>query len=268
MTASLEIAAKAVDGWTARPLILGVCGGQGSGKSTLATGLKARLEARGERVAQLSIDDLYLGRAARADLAARVHPLFATRGVPGTHDMDLGLRLFDDMLAGRTVRLPRFDKANDEPFPVSEWPEVTAPGVIIFEGWCVGARPQRHAALMRPVNALESDEDPEARWRSYVNDALKGPYGRLFSRLNRLILLAAPDFAAVRVWRGQQENGLRNRLQREGRTGRHVMSPAELDRFVAHYQRLTGHILREMPGRADLVISLDERRNPRSIKRR
>ena len=262
LTASLDIVARRLATWNERPLVLGICGSQGSGKSTVSRELKERLEARGETVALLSIDDLYLGREARAKLAADVHPLFITRGVPGTHDTALGLKLFDDLKAGKTVHLPRFDKASDEPLPESVWPEATAPTVILFEGWCVGARPQRDATLAQPVNALEEHEDGDAVWRTYVNTALKGPYAQLFAHIDRLVLLAAPDFPTVRLWRGQQERSLARRLRREGRTGTRVMSEAELTRFIDHYQRLTGHILRDMPGRADLVIRLDVNRRP------
>ncbi len=71
--------------------VIGIAGAQGSGKSTLVRDLAERLAGDGLRVATLSLDDLYLTRAVRQDLAARVHPLFATRGVPGTHDVALGL---------------------------------------------------------------------------------------------------------------------------------------------------------------------------------
>ena len=41
-----------------------------------------------------------------------------------------------------------------------------------------------------------------------------------------------------------------------------------LQRFIAHYERITRHILAEMPNRADLVIRLDRRRRPLAITRR
>ena len=62
-----------------------------------------------------------------------------------------------------------------------------------------------------------------------------------------------PEFEIVRRWRGEQEA----KLRAEGRGG---MSEAELDRFVQHYERLTRHILADMPDYADLVIRLDAER--------
>jgi D-glycerate 3-kinase len=264
MSRVLDATSTALDGWLAgcrRPLIVGVCGAQGSGKSTLSRHLCERIETRGGRVAVLSIDDLYLSRNRRAQLAADVHPLFATRGVPGTHDVALGLSVVDGLRVGKAVRLPRFDKGSDDPRPENEWPVVDKPvDVVVFEGWCVGARPQDAAALAQPVNELERDYDPGGVWRRAVNAALHGPYRNLFGKVDRLVFLAAPAFEVVVDWRTQQEHGLKHRLKREGRPGRHVMSDAEVGRFVQYYERLTRHILDTMPAYADLTLRLDESR--------
>ncbi|NWK98360.1 kinase [Sphingobium lactosutens] len=264
MTPSLERIAAATRDWLAgasRPLILGLCGAQGSGKSTLAAGLQALMEQDGRRTAILSLDDLYLGRAVRARLADEVHPLFRTRGVPGTHDVARGIALCEAVKAGDPVLLPRFDKGQDEPF--SEGEAIAGSiDLLIFEGWCVGARPQPEADLVAPVNVLERDEDPDGIWRRHVNRRLYGPYAELFGWIDRLILLAAPDFAVVRSWRGQQEEALR---AEQGEAANRAMDAAQLDRFVQHYERLTRHILTEMPGRADLTLSLDSDRQLRTI---
>lgn len=264
MSRALDATAQAFDGWLSgcrRPLVVGVCGAQGSGKSTLSRHLSERIEARGGRVAVLSIDDLYLSRKVRAQLAAEVHPLFATRGVPGTHDVALGLSVVDALRAGRAVRLPRFDKSTDDPKPEADWPLVDKPvDVVLLEGWCVGARPQDADALETPVNDLEREYDPDGSWRRAVNDALDGPYRDLFARLDRLVFLAAPDFSVVRQWRTQQEHGLKHRLKREGKRGSHVMNDAEIGRFVQYYERLTRHILASMPAYADLTLHLDAAR--------
>jgi len=230
-----------------RPLVIGLCGAQGSGKSTVAATVVARLQANGIAAATLSLDDLYLTRDARLALAATVHPLLATRGVPGTHDAALGLALFAAFDRGEAVRLPRFDKRADDRAPESDWMPVAAGlDVLIFEGWCVGAVPQRSADLAAPVNALERNEDADGRWRAHVNAALANhDYRALFARTDRLILLAAPGFDVVRGWRMEAE-----------RRGGGPMRDRDVDRFVAHYERLTRFILAEMPARADLVIGL------------
>jgi D-glycerate 3-kinase len=262
VTGSLKVVLDQVSLWlkeAKKPFVLGICGAQGSGKSTLSEGLARHLEGEGFKVALLSLDDLYL---ALEDRPVDVSKLFATRGVPGTHDVALGERVFASLKAGQPTRLPRFDKANDRPLPVSDWPEITAPDVIIFEGWCVGAQPQSADALIAPVNELEQADD--GAWREAVNAALKGPYATLFGHVEQLVLLAAPGFGIVRDWRIEQEHSLRQRLQAEGRTGTRVMSDAEVGRFIQYYERLTTHILQTMPTYADLTLQLDSSRNMKS----
>ena len=178
--------------------VLGLCGAQGSGKSTLAQALLARMGARGVASAILSIDDLYLTKGEREVLAGTVHPLLRTRGVPGTHDVALGLRVLDGLAAGQAACLPRFDKAVDDRLPEGAWPQAgVGLRLLILEGWCVGARAQEAGELDAPVNALERDEDGDGRWRRFVNAALAGDYQTLFGRIDALALLAAPGFDVV-----------------------------------------------------------------------
>ena len=138
--------------------------------------------------------------------------------------------------------------------------------VVIMEGWCVGARPQNAAQLATPVNALERDEDPEGSWRGYVNSALEGPYRALFDRLSPLVLLQAPSFEVVHGWRAEQEHKLRERLQREGADTSRVMDDMAIARFIAHYERVTRHILAEMPQRADHLITLSSTRTAQWLR--
>lgn len=241
-------------------LVVGICGAQGSGKSTLTAVLRRLLEELGLKTAVLSLDDLYLTRADRQGLAREVHPLLAVRGVPGTHDVALGERLLAELRRPGRVDLPAFDKARDDriPGPVLKGPF----DVVLFEGWCVGARPQEASALADPINELERTQDRDSRWRGFVNAALAGPYQSLFGMLDRLVLLQAPSFEVVRGWRIEQERKLGERLARQGSDASQVMSDEAVGAFVAHYERLTRWILEETPARADIVIALDEQRRP------
>ncbi len=252
-----------IAGWRAAQgvglLVVGLCGAQGSGKSTLTATLALRLAEDGVRTAVLSLDDLYRTRVERQTLAATVHPLFATRGVPGTHDVALGLATLDALARGEATPLPRFAKATDDRAPASSWPR--APQrcqVLLLEGWCLGARPQDDAALVAPLNALEAIDDPHGDWRRHANAALAGEYQRLFARVDRLILLAAPGWEMVARWREQQEAELRAAARADAPG---VMNEAQVARFIQHYERLTRHVLAEMPPRADVVVRLgDDRR--------
>ncbi len=240
------------------PLMIGVNGAQGSGKSTLCTLLAELLEKEFSlRCCVLSIDDLYLTRAERQEKAQRIHPLLMTRGVPGTHDVELGLQLFDQLrnaTASSCTPIPRFDKATDDRGPEHLWDVFSGrPDLVLFEGWCVGAVAQDEALLEESVNPLEVSEDADNVWRCYVNQCLKEDYPSLFAPLDLLLMLKIPHWEMVMRWRSKQEEQLAVR-----RSGGGVMDKAALQRFVMHYERLTRHQLIEMPARADLVFELNE----------
>ena len=239
-----------------KTVLMGLCGPQGSGKTTIALATRSLLEDRGLNAVVLSLDDFYLGREARLRLAKETHPLMATRGPPGTHDVAMMSMAIDQLRGAGRVVLPAFDKATDTRKPRGQWEMVKAPvDVILVEGWCVGAAAQGQAALVAPINSLEATEDADGRWRALVNNQLDGPYQTLFGKLHELVLLQAPSFDVVAGWRREQEAKLR------ARTGA-GMNDAEVDRFVAHYERLSRWIAQEMPERAQWVVSLDKDRRP------
>ena len=247
-----------------RPVIVGISGAQGSGKTTLASIVAEWLERElGLATACLSLDGLYLRKSERRELSGKVHSLLETRGVPGTHDVARAGELLDELAGAgpeRTVALPVFDKALDDRAPAGQWPRVHAPvDVVLFEGWCVGARPQPQGLLAEPANALEAERDRAGRWRRYVNERLKTDYAGLFRRLDLLIMLRVPSFGKVLEWRSLQEHKLRERFRGRPRPGGGPpgMSEAELEHFVRHYERLTRHMLKTMPDYADAVIDID-----------
>ena len=69
---------------------------------------------------------------------------------------------------------------------------------------------------MRPVNALERDEDPGGEWRRAVNAQLAGPYRALWSHIDLLVALHAPGFDVVPAWRAGQEASTRARRRARG----------------------------------------------------
>jgi D-glycerate 3-kinase len=243
------------------PFVVGIAGSQGSGKSTLAREIEVELLSRGFRVATLSIDDLYLQRVERERLARDVHPLLEVRGVPGTHDVALGHAVIDACGRPGNVSLPRFAKERDDRLPAEQWARVEGPlDMLLFEGWCVGAAPQDDAQLDEPVNALERQRDADGVWRRWVNQRLAQDYAGLFARIDWQIFLAAPSFDVVAGWRREQEEALRHRLSEAGESAEGTMDDAGIDRFVQYYQRITEHMLADVPGRADLIIQLDRQR--------
>lgn len=240
--------------------VCAIAGLQGSGKSTLAAQVVALAETRGLRAATLSIDDVYLGRRERRRLARDIHPLLATRGPPGTHDLTLACEVLDAVRAGLATRLPRFDKLTDRRLPPSRWRAVGALDLLVFEGWCLKVPAQSAHALRRPVNALEREEDPDGHWRRHCNRALAHDYPSLWARLDRLAWLQPPGFDLVPAWRWQQE-----RAARAARPGRTDMTRAGVERFVRLFERVSRQAMRTLPGIADLRLHLDAQRRVRRI---
>lgn len=235
-----------------KPAVVGISGAQGSGKSTLADELVAQLQQRGIRAAAVSLDDYYLSKARRQQLALAIHPLLVQRGVPGTHDIARAIADAKAVLAGVEVTLPQFDKALDEPVAALPAQQLD---VLIVEGWCLGVKTQTSAELAVPVNALEAGEDTDGRWRHYVNSQLAGLYADYWLLLKPLIWLNAPDWQSVCRWRAKQEQ----QLWRERGQG---MTEAELVRFMLPFQRLTQASWQQLPSAADVVVSLNQNQQP------
>ena len=248
-----------------RPLLVGINGCQGSGKSTLADALVMLLENNhGLRATALSIDDFYLTRAEREQLAGKVHPLLRTRGVPGTHDIELTRNTLQALTSAGNAPapVPRFDKAIDDRRPDSAWDSAERPqDIVILEGWCVGATPQNAGELIDPVNDLEKNEDRDGSWRHYVNECLEQDYQRLFSLFDVTMMLKAPAFDTVFRWRLEQEDKLRRMRHAEGADTSQLMTPEQIKRFIQHYQRITEHSLRYLPQRVNVLFELNEQRN-------
>lgn len=239
--------------------IIGINGAQGAGKTTFSKLLKVVLEQKfGMKVVQLSIDDFYLSRTDREELAKSVHPLLITRGVPGTHDVRMAESVLSSLSTAQensVTIIPRFNKAMDDPYPQSQWDRfVGRPNVILFDGWFMGAIEQKETELLNPVNDLEKLEDPYCIWRRYVNSQLKDNYKSLFDKIDLLVMLKVSSFDKVYEWRLLQEEKLR--IVTANKENNHVMSKDELVRFISHYERLTKFILKEMPSRADMLFNV------------
>ncbi len=241
--------------------VVGINGGQGTGKSTCSELVAGILKQRGLRALVVSIDDLYLTKAARRTLAESVHPLLITRGVPGTHDMDIFRRIVS-VARGESAEpdlvVPRFDKGADDRSAEGTVFPPEGVDVILFEGWCVGASAQPAEQVVKACNAFEQERDADGRWRTYVNEQLAGPYADAFGLLDYLVMLKPPCFEVIYEWRGVQEERLRERLRAQGRSESEAMNPQELAAFIAHYERLTRWMFQEMPERADEVFLISE----------
>jgi D-glycerate 3-kinase len=237
-------------------LVVGINGAQGTGKSTLSELIRRLFGARQRSCVVISLDDLYLTREQRARLAQEIHPLLITRGVPGTHDLELGLQLMSALRAATDqsrIAIPRFDKALDDRCPQQAW-TVHSGGVdvIVLEGWCVGAQP---AVLTgSPINTLEQQQDADGHWRRFIGQQLVA-YQQLFKQMDTLIMLKAPSMDSIIEWRLLQEHKLSARVATA--QPHSLMSESQLRWFIMHYERLTRIMLETMPAQANVVFNLD-----------
>ena len=247
--------------------VAGIYGAQGSGKSTLANLLECFISATGKTVVSLSLDDFYLTREERAQLAANISPLLASRGPPGTHDIELALKTIrraTALAAGETMAIPRFDKAADDRVAESDYDTVCGPiDFVILEGWCLGCIPVTAEELVEPINDLERNEDQDGVWRQFVNESIYN-YQPLFDLVDALIMLQTASFESALRWRAVQEEKLRASA-RSSRSG--IMSGAQLERFVQFFERVSRTTEIAVESRADMVITQDQEHRVSGIRR-
>ena len=239
-----------------KTLFLGVSGGQGSGKTTVTGILKIILKKFFKRQIHVSsIDDFYKTLEERNKMSNKIHSLFKTRGVPGTHDINLVKKFFNFIKKEkfRKIKLPKFEKARDDRLKKKYWYSVKKkPEIVILEGWCVGAKPQTNSLIRKPINILEKYEDRDLIWRKYVNEKLKKEYKKLFAMIDYLIFMKVPNFNMVFKWRLLQENKLRKKSYLKTK----VMSYNEIKRFIMFYQRITLQMIKDLSKSASVVMLL------------
>ena len=242
-----------------RPYFVGLAGGQGTGKTTISSLIRIILTKYFKlNVFRISIDDFYKTRKERINLSKRVHPMLLTRGVPGTHDIDMMLNFFRKSKSKKfkRLKLPTFNKAIDDRFSKKRWYDLKKrPDVIIFEGWCVGAKAEKNSSLSKTINFMEKTKDQKQVWRKYVNQQLKSKYKNLYSQLNCLIYLKAKNFSLLQKWRLKQERKLWISSKKNSKLK--IMSKGDVINFMQTYQRITQNMFRYMPKYASIIFNLN-----------
>ena len=239
-----------------KTLFLGLSGGQGSGKTTISIILKIILKKYFKREIQVSsVDDFYKTLKERKEMSNKIHSLFKTRGVPGTHDINLLKKFFYNLKKRnlKKFKSPKFDKSTDDRFNKKYWYNIKKkPEIVILEGWCVGAKPQSNVLLKKPINALEKKEDENFIWRKYVNERLKKEYESLFSKIDHFIFIKIPSFKMVFKWRFLQEKKLRKKLH----SNKKIMNFQKIKHFIMFYQRITLQMIKDLSKSASVVMFL------------
>ncbi|MEH2350226.1 MAG: glycerate kinase [Nostoc sp.] len=210
------------------PLIQGILGGQGTGKTTMSKVLSLILNQLGYRTLSLSLDDLYKTYSDRLVLTQQ-DPRLIWRGPPGTHDVDLGLDVLDQIRQSQSpVMVPRFDKSTYKGAGDRTTPEmVTDVDIVLFEGWFVGVRPINADIFDTAPPPIVTDED--RAFARDINHRLHD-YLPLWERLDSLILLYPTDYRCSLGWRKQAEQ----QMIAAGKSG---MSNSEIEKFVNYFWR-------------------------------
>ena len=250
------------------PLIIGLAGGQGSGKTTISSILSLILKKYFKlKVFKISIDDFYKTKKQREILSKNKHSLLLTRGVPGTHDIKIMLDFFRKIKTKnfKSLKLPKFNKANDDRYKKKHWYKLKSrPDVVIFEGWCVGAKPQSLRLLKKPINALEKAYDKSLKWRRFVNLQLKTNYKKLYSQLDSLLYLKVKNFNLLKKWRIKQEEKLW--LKAKSRKNLKIMNKKEVINFMQTYQRITEQMFKDAPKYSSIIMNLNKNHQIHKIK--
>ena len=246
-------------------IIIGLSGGQGSGKSTISKIIKIILKEKYKlNTVIFSIDDFYKTLNERKKMSKKISKLFLTRGVPGTHDTKILFKVLKKLkkIKFSKISVPKFDKSNDDRCKKKDWLKITSkPDIVIFEGWCVGAKAQRKTSLLKPLNDLEIYEDQKLVWRKKVNSELQNSYKKIFDLIDILIFLKIPSFKYVYKWRALQEKKL-NRFSK----GKKIMKKSQIRKFIMFYERITCHMIKTLNSKADLTINIDTKHCLKSMK--
>jgi D-glycerate 3-kinase len=238
-----------------RTLIQGILGGQGTGKTTLSSVLRLILRHLGYSTIDISIDDLYLTYAEREQLKQKDSRLI-WRGPPGTHDVNLGLKVINQCLekdCPELISIPRFDKslfngAGDR----TESEKIDKVDILLFEGWFVGTLPVDESVFNNSPAPINTSED--IAFAKDSNERLK-TYLPLWNKLDRLIVLYPVDYHLSKQWRKEAEHQMMA-------TGKSGMNDQEIDQFVEYFWRslhpeLFIKPLVTNPNLADLVIEIN-----------
>ena len=233
------------------PFIVGLSGGQGSGKTTLSEKLEELLIREKVSCCVLSLDDFYLSKAKRRELAVHIHPLAFTRGVPGTHDVDLLKEILANLSKTNLtskVKIPIFSKLSDDLLPKEKWRICSpSPRIILIEGWCIGAQPS--FLIKSPKTSWEKKNDPEGLWKSWTRKE-SGKYLSIWQTLDFMIFIKQDDFEHVVNNRWNQE--IKN-FEKVG--AKPSFSRQDITAFCYHFESWTYALWKHLPKLANVTIT-------------
>ena len=161
--------------------------------------------------------------------------------------------------------VPKFNKATDDRYKKSLWYRLkTKPDIVIFEGWCVGAKAQTLNQIKKPINLFEKVYDKQLKWRLHVNKQLKTKYKTLFKELDGLLYLKAKNFNILRNWRLKQERKLWT--QTKNKKNLKIMSSGDVINFMQTYQRITQQMFKDTVKSSSIIMNLNSNHQIEKIK--
>lgn len=207
------------------------------GKTTITNKLVAALSGSPHnlQVLAFSTDDLYLPFQEQKALSQRYpdNKLIEFRGLPGTHDIQLGASTFRAICEANqqmysssernereqpVVAIPAYDKAinagRGDQIPRDRWPQAKVPlDVVLFEGWSLGFKSIRDPRLLLEMYQQRSTFPPYYLAKhpfsslDTVNRSLEA-YEEWYSFMDVFVHLSAPNLNTIFNWRLEQEKDL------------------------------------------------------------
>ncbi len=238
-----------------------ISGSQGCGKTTLLKLIDKNFKKfYNLNPLCLSLDDYYLTKQERKILSERIHPLFLTRGVPGTHDTKKIIKTINEFNNNKIpIKIPIFDKLNDERKKKYKYIKLKK-DLLILEGWCCGCKPIEKRYLFNNINQIEK-VDHNFKWRKYYNKELKTNYKNIFDKFEALIFYKIPNFKCVFNWRLRQEKYLikeKNKLNK-------YMDKDEIKKFIMHYEKITKWMIKTNTKNSELLIKINKNNEIKKI---
>lgn len=191
-------------------IILGIQAHQGCGKTTFCEIISFLTKNIYElNINSLSIDDIYLSYEELKKLR-KEDPRFKFRGPPGTHDVNLGQEILENVKNRKILYdIPRYDKSANKGLGdrAKECIKIYRPlDVLIFEGWFLGSEPVDEDILEKYCTNNQSTLE----FQKLINNNLHN-YTPLWNQVNYWIIMKPIKYEFSKKWRHDAE---KNNIQK------------------------------------------------------